>query len=433
MDSAITNARINTSRWESSYNPRYLYWICVLFSALILGRSFHDAFFYIFAGVSFFVFVLSKVKYCIPLLFFLLPFATILKLNVDGMSFFTILFFVAILKTMLINRKVDARLLLCIIGCFFYNIFFSGFGQITTIVTMIFGMLMLYYVRNENIDAESVVVSFSLGICLSSVLALFRTSIPIVRTLVAYSMLKLGENDYTTRFSGLCGNPNYYTLDIIVALSAIVVLMHGKKPQKIHTFFMIALSTFGLMSVSKSFLVTWVILLVCWFVLSIRQGAGKFVKFVFILAIGAIVVYFFAFDYINSYIFRLEEDLWGTIESITTGRLHIWVAYIEALSDDFKIFFWGNGLNTMLEFLGKGTHNTYLEAVFSMGILGAILFFISLKASMGKLSLRGVLWIPVILLMIRMFAIGILTYDNLWFYFAVIVCLSLDVKKKESK
>ena len=31
--------------------------------------------------------------------------------------------------------------------------------------------------------------------------------------------------------------------------------------------------------------------------------------------------------------------------------------------------------------------------------------------------------IPIMTLVIRMMAIGILTYDNLWYYLAIIVCL----------
>lgn len=41
--------------------------------------------------------------------------------------------------------------------------------------------------------------------------------------------------------------------------------------------------------------------------------------------------------------------------------------------------------------------------------------------------------IPIMILVIRMLAIGILTYDNLWYYIAIIVCLFGYLEKSESE
>ncbi|MGN0243012.1 MAG: hypothetical protein ACI4CT_02995 [Lachnospiraceae bacterium] len=424
VETDITNAGINNFNEEHIYNPKYVGWMCVLFFALILGRAVYDKFLFVFVCISLYVFVMSSTRHCISLLFFLLPFSSILKLNVDSISFFTILFFIVVLRMVVENLEIDGNLMMCVWAFFLYNFIFFGFKEMTTILTMIAGMLMLYYIRNDGIDADSVVASFSLGICLSSTLALFKKSLPIINIFVTDAMLKLGENNYAKRFSGLQGNPNYYTLDIIIALSAIIILMYNSKPQKIHTVFMIVLSVFGLMSVSKSFLFVWVFLIVCWFVLSIKQGGGKVVKFVFIVLIGAVVVYCFAYDYINAYFLRFMKDSSGTMASITTGRSHIWTVYLETMFKDFKILFFGNGLNTLLESLGKGMHNTYLQCLYNLGFIGSMILLTSIKVSMGRIITKRVLWIPIILLMIRMFAINILTYDNLWFYLAILVLLS---------
>ena len=183
------------------------------------------------------------------------------------------------------------------------------------------------------------------------------------------------------------------------------------------------------MSVSKSFLITWIFLIICWLFISIKQGVRKTVKFIIVAIVGAMVIYFFAYEYINTYLYRLLGDSAGTLESITTGRTEIWASYFNEILDNIKILFFGNGLNTISETIGMGTHNTYLETLFSLGIIGTIIMLISLRFSIGKIELKQGVWIPILVLMIRMFALGMLTYDNLWFYFAVISLLTREIKQ----
>ena len=427
----MKTAAINAQE-KSKYSPKYVLFICVVFSVLILVRAWSNVALYAFAGVSLLVFLVSNLGHCIAFLFFLLPFATILKQNVNGMSVFALLFFLVVVKMVLSRRRVDAKLLAALIVFFVYTLLFTGVAKLTTIATMIAGILMLYCLKQDNVDVDmtSLVVVYSVAICLSSVLALYKESLPIINIFVEDAMLKLGEDEYALRFSGLQGNPNYYTLDIVVALSAIVALLYYKKEKNITlTICMIALSVFGLMSVSRSFLIAWIVLLICWFFLSVKQGAGKVLSSLLVVAIGVVVVYYFAFDYVNAFLFRFSEEQTGTLNDMTTGRIGIWQAYLETIFGDLKILFFGNGLNTVLKPGGKGTHNTYLESLFYLGIVGTAILVISIGISIKRVAFRGVAWLPVLVLAFRMFGIGILTNDNLWFYFSIALILACDYYK----
>ena len=220
-------------------------------------------------------------------------------------------------------------------------------------------------------------------------------------------------------------------MDVTVALSAIIVLMYKNASSKIYTILLIALSIFGLMSVSKSFLFAWMLLMLCWFILSIKQGVGKFTKFMFVGIIGAALAYYFAYDYINTYLFRFTEDSDGTLDSITTGRWEIWSVYLKTIFNDTKILFLGNGLNTIIEKIELGAHNTYLEMLFALGIVGTIILMIALRISIGQAKFKGVVLIPVAILLVRMVAISILSYDNLWFYLAILEMLVCEHQKKD--
>lgn len=432
MLSTATNNIVKTNTYSQKDSVKYVIIMCVVFSALIFGRVASDAVLCVFVAVSLLVFLFSSVSHCFSLLLFLLPLAPILKVDINGMSFFTILFFVFVLKMIVSKRMINANVFISLFMFAFYACCFSGFGQITTIVTMILGMLMIYYLRIVEVNIDLSILVFSFGIIVSSILASLKEVFPIVNTFVANSALRLDSEHYAARFSGLQGNPNYYTLDIIMALAVILVLMYRKSAKPVYISCFVVLSVFGLMSVSKSFLICWVLLIVCWFILSVYQGVGKFCKFLMIVIICSVAIYLCAYDSINTYIFRLVNDNSGSLESITTGRTGLWKSYIDAILNDAKILFLGNGLNTTIS-SGRGAHNTFLESLFSLGFAGSGLLLISIKSCMGKYRFKAIMLIPIITLVIRMIAIGILTYDNLWYYLAIIACLFKYLESTESE
>lgn len=426
VDALNTNKEIHSS----AYNPRYVVSVCVLFSLLICGRAINDVFFYMFAGISLLIFAVSNTGHCFLMLLFLLPSATILKQGADNISFFTVLFFLVVLKMAIERKKFNANFLIITLIFLAYNLFFSGSGQLNTIISMIAGMVMLYCLRTLEVDAGSCVVSYSSGIVFSSVLALFRNKFPIISMFVQNIALKLGENSYSSRFSGLKGNPNYYTVDIIIALAVLISLMCYRKTGPTYVACVAALSVFGLMSVSKSFLFALCLLIFIWFLFAIKQGVDKFMKFILIAIIAAAVIYFFAYDSINLYLFRFNADRGGSLGDITTGRTNIWKQYVDVIASDFKILFFGNGLKTLI-FTGRGAHNTYLESIFTLGLSGTAIFIANIRACTGKLIVHPIILIPVIMLMFRMLAIGVLTDDNLWFYLGLFVILAKTIKGEE--
>ena len=408
------------------HNSKHIFWICFLFSVLILFRSLSNTFFYVFAGISLLVILLSASRNAFLYLLFLLPFASILKTNPDNISFFTILFFIALLKQVVSQRSLSGKLLLLLLLLFAYCLAFSGVAQLAAIATMVAGILMIYYIGREEVDVNTAILCFSAGICLASVLALFSSSFPIINTFIKEALMKLGDDNYATRFSGLQGNPNYYTLDATVAISAIIVLQNSGKTHKMQVPFLIILSIFGIMSISKSFLLVWLLLICCWFIVATQRGIGNLMKFVFLIILLAAVGYLFAYDSINNYLFRFSEDQGSTLDAVTTGRAHLWKAYWDAFIHNVRTLFLGSGLKTVLD-IGKGAHNTYLELLFSMGVVGTILLLSAIKVSMGKIITKPIMWIPILALAFRLLAIGILTYDNLWFYLAIFRLLAMVV------
>ena len=280
---------------------KYVFGACAFLAVLILGRAIHDIFYYAFAIASIGIICASTVQNCIPILFFLMPFSPILKYTPNDISVFTILFFAFIVKMILAKKKVDSRILLCVMAFLVYSLLFSGFSQWTVIITMCAGMMFLHYLRFEEFSATHAVLAFSAGIILSSLLGLLKSYLPIINEFVHDNRMMVGDGEYTFRFAGLQGNANYYTMDIVMALAAIVVLVYIGGSRKTLTACFIVLSVLGIMSVSKSFLITWLLLVICWLFVSAKHGKRKFREFAFAAIICLAAIYLFAYDYVNLY------------------------------------------------------------------------------------------------------------------------------------
>ena len=283
---------------------------------------------------------------------------------------------------------------------------------------------MLYLLKNISIDYKYTIISYAIGICFASCLALLKSFLPVIQHFINDVAIKLGEGSYANRFSGLQGNPNYFTLDVIIVLSSLVVAYY-LKPEKIYLFLFVLLSIFGIMSISKSFFISWVLLIFIWFVISIKDNIINLFKFIGLFLIAFLLIYCVAYEYINAYVLRFAEDIGGSLASITTGRTEIWKKYIDKIFSDPIIFLFGAGVNSKVGDLAP--HNTYLECFYSLGVIGTIFFILLLKKCFIDVVKLKIIWVPISMLLIRMVAIGVLSYDNLWFYLMILNLVGINI------
>lgn len=425
--------RANSEGYEVKNNNNYIIIaLCALLYILIIGRAINNSMYYAFFAISLVVFFAVRIDIGIVLLAFILPFSTILKSSTDGMSCYTYLFFIVLLKTIFIRSRFSHKVFTSLGVLAIYLLVFSGIGQLTTIVTTIAGIVLLYQLNEINVDEKRLIMAFSTGLLFASILALFRESFPIINTFVMTTRIKLGEGVFTNRFSGLQGNPNYYTVDISVAVSFLVMLILKKRGSLSLHISLGLLVMFGILSTSKSFIVSVAALLVIWTFISFRHGASNIIKMFSILLILAVVVYYFEQDSINLYLFRFTSDKGSSFNTISTGRWDIWKAYLGSIIGNIKILVLGNGLNSVIAD-GRGAHNTYIEALFSLGLVGLAIYLHTLFCAFGKHVHFNLSVIPIIILLLRMLSINMLTYDNLWIYLIMIkTSMKCEYKEIES-
>ena len=277
--------------------------------------------------------------------------------------------------------------------------------------------------ESDEYDYNHVLYAFCFGVIISSAIGAMRENLPIIQTFSLDTIYKVGHEEYAQRFVGLNANPNYYTMDVSVTLGCLVSTICTGKMRPIYILLFAVLSVFGLMSVSKSFLIVLAVMVIILLFNSIRRGGTAFLKLLFALLVTGALILMFAGEAVETYMFRLNQDATSDLASITTGRSELWVEYTKALLKDFKTLVFGAGLGVILDL---GSHNTYIEMVYYVGLVGTALYFFVLKSSVAiKNFPKNILYyVPILIMMIRFVGIGMFIQDALWYYM-VIICLLL--------
>lgn len=410
-----------------SIRKNRLFWDCAVMAILLFLRSVNNIFIYpaILFGTA--VIFLCKKTRGFNFLLFLLSFASIYKIMPGQISFLSVLFAIYIIR-IISEMKVSRNFLWLLLLFIIYTVVLSGISKIVIIATTVCGFLMINYLcKADCSEYHAAIRAFSMGIILASIIGMFSKSFPILKSFIRHNVLKLGEGNYITRFAGLDGNSNYYTMNISVALSCLAVMIIREKRNGLNVALFIVLSVFGLLSVSKSFLAAWIILLVVMLAKTMKAGEKKFLIFTAILVIGGLIVYWFAFDAVKAYISRLSKLQSQTFSRFTTSRSDIWKMYMKYIFTHPKTLFLGNGIGRSL-LNGRGAHNTYIESLYSLGIIGTVLYILLLKNSVRLPKIakpERLMLLPFFILLVRMLAIGILTYDNMSFYIGLI-CMMVN-------
>ncbi|QTE74995.1 hypothetical protein JS518_03655 [Clostridiales bacterium FE2010] len=408
--------------------------ICGLLFALIVCRGINQVFVYIFAVVATLIFLLINVEECVLYFVFLAPFSIVLKTNIDGMTFYNILLLLVLLRVLVSVGNIEKGFMMLLLCFLTYCFVFSGASQITTTITIGAWLLLVYCIKKTKINGELMIWSYCSGLCLSCLVAKFRDSLPLIKQFLSIDIgqLKLSESSYAERFSGLQPNPNYLSLDITMAICCIIVLILLRKAKATDWVLLISLFVFGLMTISQSFIVGIIPLMILWILFSSKQGIGRSIKISIAVLCILAFLYLFARDYISLFLFRFEQKQGKSLARVTTGRSDIWIEYVQAIVSSPKILFVGNGLNTLVE-SGNGAHNTYLELIFSLGICGSLLYLILILFALKGIYRVSMLKIPIIVLLIRLFAITMTTWDNIWIYFIMFICISNSEENKTSQ
>ncbi len=314
-----------------------------------------------------------------PVILFFLPFATLLKFRPGTISFFTIaLLLIYVVYTVTGSRRVKVlHLIPALLLIVLTLIVKTAYGYEIDNSYILFAitlMLVPFLTRelDEGYDFYWLTVCFALGICLAAITARYLTVIPTISRYIDVNT-SLGM----IRRSGYNGDPNFYSSHITAALGGLLVLLlNNDKRNKLFVLVPLVcmLLYCGLMSVSKSFLLISACLLLLWLAeLMLQRGkiSIKVTLIVTLILVGAFLLSSTVFtDMLDVLLARFDRN--ANWSDFTTGRTEVWSRYANAMFEDVRLLLFGQGYTDVI--LGeKPTHNTLLEGIFQLGLIGFML------------------------------------------------------------
>ncbi len=417
--------------------------MCLLYCALIMLGVFNSI-----GSVAAFLLIVF-VFYMIPLenivcqMMFLMSFANIFKLSPSSTSLFTIIELYVVLlmlwrKPSFNTKELFALVLLAVsVLC---GVLLSSNLQILLTIKFFSAMLLVMGFKNTDYQKElpNYISLLIIGLIVSSIIAFYGRDIPQIlaymRTekLVGSSWQGHFYTD-TVRFCGLNSDPNYYSINLYIAIVGALVLDNkGVYKQKVWLYLGVAvLFFFGIQTVSKSFaFMSFVLVLYLFFVTAKNKNWGM----LFVLLLFALIVAVLALtqkvEIINTLVERIVESF--DKKDITTGRTGIWQGYLDYLLENPKLLLFGAGFGYGFGGL-VAAHNTYIECFTSLGIIGTIILVVLtffLLAKVDKSIKSGIESFSILLIMIIMyFFLSMLTWVDFPFQLFICFCY-LNYKEK---
>lgn len=345
--------------------------ICLSLVALIVLGVISTNVFSILAFIIFALIVLfAKEQFILCLLLFVLPFASLFKFSPTTLSFFTICEILVVIR-IFCTKKFSVSVVISALLYFGYlalGTYIRGQAFDTHHIKQFENILMLYslVLMSKDTPFEKIAIYYILGMILSSIIGLYAQGKPIF-----YQYANQKHSEGYMRFGGLMGDPNYYSVNMILAFVMLLCLRKkGKVSVGIFWVLYGLLTLFGFMTVSKSFMLMYMIIFVVT-AMTVLKDKNPIENTLLMIGVCAIMVVGLSKGgLISSVLERLTSA--SDMHELTTGRSTIWGYYMELLRSDPSAMVFGTGLtNTLLH--GKGTHNIYLEVVYYLGFAGILL------------------------------------------------------------
>lgn len=380
---------ININGVEKMISNNKLLFLGIINIALLLLSHMSGQMIALLFSLFFFTIIIMKSRPTefISLMMFNLPWAPLLKLRPEMFTFLTLVMPLYFLKLLLnkkkkVNFEIKSFLVsLLIIIFLFLSKLLGGASFDTSFLTFSF---MLFFIQifsknyGEQINFEKTIYYYIIGILSSSFMALvladnYNISLYIHR---AY--------DYVVRVNrtmGFNGDPNVYSTQILVALAGLLLIMHFKNTKSsllVNYILIILLSYLGFQSVSKMFFLVVVVVLILWMLSELvkqRNLTKKISLLLFLLiAVGLVQNFDFFRTSLDNILKRFGQV--NDLSSFSTGRSDIAISYVSYILSNIKVLLIGQGFTKGIYIENVATHNTVLESVFQLGILGSIILVI---------------------------------------------------------
>lgn len=399
--------------------------VILITSGVVVRPLMYLAFLY----CAFLVVFVKDVSKVYSLMYFLMPFATIFKISPGATSLLTYVLLLFELKLLVTKRQLPRGFLLF---WYFYSAYILiGMGTAyTDAIKQTFIPIFFYFGLQDEIkdSVESHSKAYIDAIILSSVLGVYRDQVPNLTSFVNMKSARMDVNVIVQRFSGLWEDPNYYSTNLILALT-LTIFFHIKGMYSFRRtiIYYAALILFGAMTGSKTFL-----LMLCVIYLFLIVETFKNRRYflcgacVCVGLVGVILVLNGTITAFNTTIERLVSSS-SSLSSLTTFRSDLWINYLTTFFDHPIKALLGNGLG--IDYTYTAPHNTFIDYIDLYGIIGSGLFLLTCYfAVRGKRFVRHFAnFMPAVALIVLYCTLSMIRYFDYPFHITIACMLIYSV------
>lgn len=361
--------------------------ICIISSIFVVFKIYtgSNLFLWLFFLLTSLAMLLDKQQHRIDYLLFFISWVYVIKFDISGYSLLVVLssFYIllSILTLFLQKQGISKRLLLTYFLFAFYTVavtIVSG-GNLIAVLGFVLNYSVLFcaiLTLDDKAYFRRYTYIYSSGLLAASIVRLISYSVPeidhFIESMTIVNTVKT-MNSISTRFTGLDLDPNYFSLQVLIAMACLLVLFNldGKKEKK-SIVLLVILAFFGILTYSKMFIITLIVFIMMTFVVFIRNNvktAIKFSSFIVIICGGAL--YFFYEKLFEIYWIRFFGSGIST-DAITTGRVSSWSLFVNEILQNTKVFVLGAGFGTSFAKV-KMAHTMYLSTPYYIGLIGIVL------------------------------------------------------------
>ena len=232
----------------------------------------------------------------------------------------------------------------------------------------------LVFEYKSKFDLKKLTFSLFIGILMS-----------IILSLIISLKYNIGDESYNWtidgRFQALATNPNSLQLFCVFTISMFMMLyFNSRLSKKSFLCYSGILFATGILTMSKTFFICILFLIIIYFIFSFIKSKQSFVKdLVVSLAILALLCVVFKDKVVQ--LFERFVDYGGNynlIDKMTTGRYSLWTQYFALINQSVITILFGLGSTTNFLDIYEGStpHNDYIAIIYKYGYVGFILLVV---------------------------------------------------------
>ncbi|MBG9444258.1 hypothetical protein [Cytobacillus firmus] len=323
----------------------------------------------------------------LAILFCALPWIQVLKLDSSQPTLYHLLYFVFIFVLLKDLKKINIELLLFVLLLSIYvfvnrllNQSGMEFGFIAYMLSLLF-MVILFPNLKKYYNPVLCLNLFSFGLITGFIAERIYRNIP---SMYVYLSTDTYASEATAlRYAGLFNDTNITAMLVLIYLCLVLNILENiylsKKQKIIIVLSALVVVFFTFFTVSKMFFLG--IALIVFYTI---YRNFRFLKFSKILKFSILTILLTYVSYMlglfDSILYRI--NLATDLESLTTGRSSIIREYTKFLYNEERILFFGVGMYDRLYYQDISSHNTFITAIYQLGIIGLVFIYIPMYFSL---------------------------------------------------